>query len=93
MTIHQYNQLNNQSINDGDTHQSIKLMTCLDSYVIHIECEHLSRTSLCDTCISKWDVSKVTGTTSMFIGAESFKQQLGGAAWVHSKMCVADVDM
>ena len=35
--------------------------------------------------ISKWDVSTVINMDSMFMGAKSFRRQLIGAAWVHSK--------
>ena len=41
--------------------------------------------ALFDGDISKWDVSRVTNMTDMCLGATSFKQQLCGAAWVHSK--------
>ena len=35
--------------------------------------------------LSKWDVSNVKNMDSMFKSAVSFKQELSGAAWVHSK--------
>ena len=35
--------------------------------------------------LSKWDVSSVDDMHSMFLGATLFKQNLCGAAWVHSK--------
>ena len=38
-----------------------------------------------DADISKWNVSLVTDMFQMFYYASSFKQNLCGAAWVHSK--------
>merc|ERR1719353_1892579 len=35
--------------------------------------------------ISQWDVSRVKNMDAMFYNAASFKQELCGAAWVHSK--------
>ena len=41
--------------------------------------------------ISKWDVSSVTAMDNMFQDATSFKQELCGAAWVHSKASKTDM--
>ena len=35
--------------------------------------------------ISRWDVSRVANMDDMFLDAVSFKQELCGVAWVHSR--------
>ena len=57
---------------------------CDVSSVTHMSIIFLSESAI-NGDVSKWDVSRVRNMDYMFQNVKSFKQELCGAAWVHSK--------